>query len=81
MTPSTHSTGSQGVLYKDQQWGLIYSPQIYELIIKIDVVKIHVVVIWKIMSQSDHNYAHATTAELLWQVQNCDLIGSSESGL
>ena len=31
------------------------------------------------MIRSDHNFAHVTTAELSWHVQNCDPIGSSES--
>ena len=30
-------------------------------------------------ARSGHNYAHVTTAELSWHVQNCDLKGSSES--
>ena len=34
--------------------------------------------LWKIMIQSGHNYAHAMTAELSWHVQNCDLLGSIE---
>ena len=29
-----------------------------------------------IMIRSGHNFAHATTAQLLWHVQNCVLIGS-----
>ena len=28
------------------------------------------------MIRLDHNFAHDTTAELSWHVQNCDLIGS-----
>ena len=30
------------------------------------------------VSQSDHNFAHAMTALLSWHVQNYDLIGSSK---
>ena len=30
---------------------------------------------------SDHNFAHAMTAQLSWHVQNCDLNGSLESQL
>ena len=30
------------------------------------------------MIQSGHNFAHATTAQLSWQVQNFDLIGPEE---
>ena len=37
--------------------------------------KICVVVSCKIMIQSGHDFAHVTTAELSWHVQNCDLIG------
>ena len=29
------------------------------------------------MIQSVHNFAHATTAELSWHVQNCERIGPS----
>ena len=47
-----------------------------------NLVKIHVhvcaSVTWRMMSQSSHNFAQVTTAELLWHVQNCDLIGSSK---
>ena len=32
----------------------------------------------KIIIQTGHKFAHATTAELLWHVQNCNLIGSLE---
>ena len=27
-----------------------------------------------LMNRSGHNFAHATTAQLSWHVQNCDLI-------
>ena len=30
---------------------------------------------FKIITQSSHNFAHVTTAQLSWYVQNCDLIG------
>ena len=30
---------------------------------------------FKIIIQSSHNFAHVTTAELSWHVQNFDLIG------
>ena len=33
----------------------------------------------KINIKSGHNFAHVMTAELLWHVQSCDLIGSLES--
>ena len=33
------------------------------------------------MIQSGYNFAHVTTAQLSWHVQNCDLIGSLESEL
>ena len=33
------------------------------------------------MTQSSHNFADVTTAELSWHVQNCHPIGSSESKL
>ena len=44
-----------------------------------NLVKICVIVARKIVIQSGHNFAHATTAELLWHVQNYDLIGSWKS--
>ena len=34
---------------------------------------------WQTMIQSCHRFARATTAELSWHVQNCDLIWSKES--
>ena len=36
---------------------------------------------WIMMIQSGQNFAHATTAQLSWHVQNCDLIRSLESPL
>ena len=39
-------------------------------------MKIYVAFAWKMIIQSGHNFAHATTAELSWHVQNCDMIGS-----
>ena len=39
---------------------------------------INVVFISKMMIQSGYNFAHATTAQLSWHVQNRDLIGSLE---
>ena len=33
----------------------------------------------QIKMRSGHNFAHATTAQLSWHVQYCDLIGLSES--
>ena len=36
---------------------------------------------WIILIRSCDNFAHAMTAELSWRVQNCHLIGSSESKL
>ena len=41
-----------------------------------NLVKFHTVLAWKMMIRSGHNVAHATTAQLLWHVQNCDLIAS-----
>ena len=41
-------------------------------------VIIHVDFVWTIMVRSRHNFAHDTTAQLLWHVQNCALIGSSQ---
>ena len=40
-----------------------------------NLVKILFVPISILMSWSGHNFAHATTAKLLWHVQNCGLIG------
>ena len=45
---------------------------LYELNVQI-FKKICVAHIWKIITISDHNFAHATTALLSWHVQNCDL--------
>ena len=36
---------------------------------------------WKIMISSGHTFAHGTTAQLSWHVQNCDLVGSPLSKL
>ena len=36
---------------------------------------------WTMHITSGQNFAHATTAELSWHVQNCDLIRSSEKEL
>ena len=44
-------------------------------------LKVHVAVMWKLIIQSGHNFAHAMTAELSWHVQNCDLVGLPESKL
>ena len=41
---------------------------------------IYVVLTWKIMIRSDHKFAHATTAQLMWHVQIRDLIGSRQQG-
>ena len=41
------------------------------------LIKIPVAMGRKVMIQSCHNYAHATTAQLLWHVQIWDLIGQS----
>ena len=46
-----------------------------------NLVKIYEALVWLIMIQSVDNFAHVTTAELSWYVQNCDLIGSLESKL
>ena len=48
----------------------------YELI-NLNLMKILSDVIIILMVQSAHNFAHVTTAELSWHVQNCDLIRSS----
>ena len=37
--------------------------------------KIQFVFTWQMMFQSGHNFAHVTTAGLLWHVLNCDLMG------
>ena len=39
-----------------------------------NLLKTYVAQKCKIDIKSGHNFAHATTAELLWHVQNCDLI-------
>ena len=54
--------------------------QAYELLIQILPVYIskHA---WKIMIKSGHNFAHATTAEPSWHVQNYDLIGAKDFSL
>ena len=59
-------------------WGSIDSipSRICEGII---LTKIHIALIWKMIIRSDHNFACVTTAELLWHVEICDLIGSLES--
>ena len=36
------------------------------------------VLAWKLMMWSGHNFAHATTAELSWHVQNYDMFGALE---
>ena len=40
-----------------------------------NLAKIHIALIWKIIIQSSHNFAHAMTAQLSWHVQNYDLTG------
>ena len=54
-----------------------YIPTIlsYRLIIKIFEKILHALS-FIIMVRSGHNFAHATTAELLWHVQNCVLVES-----
>ena len=49
------------------------SQMVYELRTQI-LWKFVVAFAWKIIIRSGHNFAHATTAELLWHVQNCDRI-------
>ena len=44
---------------------------------KPNLVKFHFALTQQIMIWSDHNFALVTTAVLSWQVQICDLIGSS----
>ena len=46
-----------------------------------NIVNSSVAVTWKIMIQSGHNFAHDTTAQLSWHVQNYDLIRSLETWL
>ena len=41
-------------------------------------VEIFVAGMCRMVSQAGPNFAHATTAELSWHVQNCDLLGSLE---
>ena len=41
-----------------------------------NLIKFPVAVIFILIIQSGYNYAHATTAQLSWHVQNCDLIWS-----
>ena len=41
--------------------------------------KIHIALPVIIIIRSGHNFAHVTTAEQLWYVQNCRLIGSLKS--
>ena len=53
----------------------LISQRVYELIIQISQ-KYHLALMWNIMIRSCHNFAQATTAELSWYVQNCDMIGS-----
>ena len=38
------------------------------------LVHIHAVLTWKVAIKLGHNFAHVTTAELSWHVQNSDLI-------
>ena len=42
------------------------------------LIKIHFALMWKIRNRSGHNFAHVTTAELSWLVQNFELIESLE---
>ena len=41
-----------------------------------NLMQIIILVIMILIIQSGHNFAHVTTAQLLWHVQNCDLIES-----
>ena len=60
------------------------SLRVYELIIIIMIIII-IINTWssymKILIQSSHNFAHVTTAQLLWHVQNRGLIGLENSKL
>ena len=38
------------------------------------LVNIHIALIWLLIIQSAHHFAHATTAQLSWHVQNYELI-------
>ena len=40
-----------------------------------------IALLWNMMTQSGHNFAHVMTAQLSWHVQNCDLIGSMQTKL
>ena len=44
-----------------------------------NLVKILVVLTWKILIWSVHNFAHVMTTDLLWYEQICDLVRSLES--
>ena len=44
-----------------------------------NLLKIHVALTGNMTIRSGHKFAHATTAELSWHVQNCDLVGSLDS--
>ena len=46
-----------------------------------NLVKIHAALMWEMMIRSCHNFTHATTAELSWHVQSCDMIGTLDSKL
>ena len=46
-----------------------------------NLVKTYIALTWKTKIWSEHNIAHAMTAELSWHVQNCVLIESLNSKL
>ena len=45
----------------------------------LNVANIFIALTWKITIKSCHSFAHATTTQLLWHVQNCNMIGLVES--
>ena len=44
-----------------------------------NLVQIHVVLMSKLRIRFGHYFAHATTAELTWHVENCDQVRSSQT--
>ena len=55
-----------------------HSTTVYELIIW-NLIKKSLDLLWQIMVGSCYSFAHVTTAQLLWHVQNCDLIWPVDS--
>ena len=44
-----------------------------------NLVIIRIALMWRMITQSSHEFAHVATAELSWHVQTWDMIGSLES--